>query len=168
MSSWQALLFCLRAEVLAAAVNLGCQIADENGVEAGVDAFENKLPLQDGKWVCEVCDALHPFWLFWLWLLMRVVFQIHSWQPNHTANYVCTLTLARTHVHTRAHAPTHIHTLHKARNANDKHNVPTLACRSGSRSDGTLGQAGATGSPAIPPSPRRRVRSPNCSFFSPQ
>ena len=33
---------------------VGQRIVEENGVVQGADAFENKLPLKDGKWICEV------------------------------------------------------------------------------------------------------------------
>lgn len=54
----QGIQFCLRPEVVESARVLGQKISDENGVETGVDAFENKLPLKDGKWLCEVCTHL--------------------------------------------------------------------------------------------------------------
>jgi len=51
----EAILFCTKPEVKAAAQELGKKLRDEDGVQAAVDAFHRKLPVQQGVWT----DSYH-------------------------------------------------------------------------------------------------------------
>eukprot|EP00906_Rhabdomonas_costata_P004667 RCo006880 len=52
----EAIRFCMLPETQAAAAELALKIASEDGVEAGVDVFERRLPVYNGRFKCEVYE----------------------------------------------------------------------------------------------------------------
>jgi len=88
----QAIAFCIRPEVRQAAADIGAKITAENGVEAGIDAFEAKLPFKDGKWTCEVWQSQR--WYLGLGWCSRTVndapyTEATGWQGRYMENFPC-------------------------------------------------------------------------------